>query len=191
MFARITVKTAATGDALSLADAKAHMRVEHADEDTLIQASIKAAVSVVESHCGVSVLSRTLTARLDGFSSPLLLRRGPVTAVNSVSYRDADGALQTLAAGLYQFSPDRVRARLAPVTGESWPATQSAMDAVSVEYVAGWAEDAVPEPIVHALKLLVAHYYENREPIDIGNITTELPFTVTALLSQFTDHVLD
>jgi uncharacterized phiE125 gp8 family phage protein len=42
----------------------------------------------------------------------------------------------------------------------------------------------VPESVKVAMKLLVGHWYENRETVNIGNITTPLDFTVKALLGQ-------
>ncbi len=38
---------------------------------------------------------------------------------------------------------------------------------------------------MHAMKLLVAHFEANREPVNIGNIVPPLPFAVEALLSPY------
>lgn len=35
--------------------------------------------------------------------------------------------------------------------------------------------------------MFVSHLYENREPVNIGNITTEIPFTIGALWSVYRD----
>ncbi|GKX58349.1 head-tail connector protein [Leminorella grimontii] len=40
----------------------------------------------------------------------------------------------------------------------------------------------ISDDIKLALMLLVGHWYENREPVNIGNITTTLSFGVEALL---------
>jgi hypothetical protein len=40
----------------------------------------------------------------------------------------------------------------------------------------------VPANWKHALKLLIGHWYANREPINIGNITTPLERDVDALM---------
>jgi len=41
----------------------------------------------------------------------------------------------------------------------------------------------VPENLKLAIKLLVSHWYENREPVNIGNIVNEISLTVNSLLS--------
>ena len=189
MFGKIDIVTPATGSAVALADVKDHLRVEHAEEDSKIQNYITAATSAVEDYCGISVLSKTLRARFDGFDTPLILRRGPVTAVNSVTYRDRAGKFQTFPN--FDWDPSETRARVAPKRGHRWPVTDGNMGAVRVEYVAGRAGNDVKPNIVHALKLLVAHYYENNGPVNIGNITSELEFTLTALLRDVSDLVMD
>lgn len=43
----------------------------------------------------------------------------------------------------------------------------------------------VSDDIKLALMLLVSHWYENREPVNIGNITTTLPFGIEAILKPY------
>jgi uncharacterized phiE125 gp8 family phage protein len=40
-------------------------------------------------------------------------------------------------------------------------------------------------PIRQAVLLLVGHWYENRATVNIGNITSIIPFTVDALIAPF------
>lgn len=48
-------------------------------------------------------------------------------------------------------------------------------------YVEGWCgplddfTDGVPPALVQAMKMYVAHLYENREAINVGNIVSEIP----------------
>jgi uncharacterized phiE125 gp8 family phage protein len=58
---------------------------------------------------------------------------------------------------------------------------------VKVTWVAGYGAtaDAVPPSIRSALLMLVAHLYDNRSAANAGNITSELPFTVAALLAPY------
>ncbi|HEF0040832.1 TPA: phage gp6-like head-tail connector protein [Citrobacter freundii] len=46
----------------------------------------------------------------------------------------------------------------------------------------------ISDDIKLALMLLVSHWYENREPVNIGNITSTLPFGVQALLGPYRKH---
>jgi hypothetical protein len=55
---------------------------------------------------------------------------------------------------------------------------------VQITYLAGYGGAAnVPAPAKHAIKMLVGHWYANRESVLIGSISKELEFAVTALLS--------
>lgn len=53
----------------------------------------------------------------------------------------------------------------------------------------GYAEDEdsiLPgEDVKAAMLLLIGHWYANREAVNIGNITTEIPFAVEALLQPY------
>ncbi|HHQ6553286.1 TPA: head-tail connector protein [Serratia fonticola] len=54
---------------------------------------------------------------------------------------------------------------------------------------AGYAEDEdsllLGDDVVSAMLLLIGHWYANRETVNIGNITSELPFATTALLQPY------
>jgi len=43
----------------------------------------------------------------------------------------------------------------------------------------------VPEPMVHAVRLLAAHFYENRQQVITGTISTQIKMGIEALLSQY------
>ena len=46
----------------------------------------------------------------------------------------------------------------------------------------------MPAPIMHAIKLLVGHWYQNREAVSVGVAVAELPRAVKALLDPFRVH---
>lgn len=49
-------------------------------------------------------------------------------------------------------------------------------------HAANWTINCVPEPIRQAMKLLIGHWYESREAIVTGTISTALQFAVDALM---------
>jgi len=57
-----------------------------------------------------------------------------------------------------------------------------------VDFVAGY-EDGIPETVRAAIKLLVAHLFENRDPYVVGATVSEVPFTLRALLDPYVVHV--
>ncbi|MDU1652735.1 MAG: head-tail connector protein [Leclercia adecarboxylata] len=57
------------------------------------------------------------------------------------------------------------------------------------ESSAGYSEDPdsilLTEDVKAAMLLLIGHWYANREAVNIGNITTAVPFAVEALLQPY------
>jgi uncharacterized phiE125 gp8 family phage protein len=55
---------------------------------------------------------------------------------------------------------------------------------VTVRFVAGYGATAaaVPFGLKAAIKMLVAHWYARREPVNIGNLVTPIPLTIDSLL---------
>jgi hypothetical protein len=96
--------------------------------------------------------------------------------------------------------------RLVLVDHASLPSLQTnRLDAVSIEYVAGFGVvdanqpvfpytfpivfgsgrefvNSVPDDLRHAIALLVSHWYENRESTVVGTIASQVPQTVDALI---------
>jgi uncharacterized phiE125 gp8 family phage protein len=84
---------------------------------------------------------------------------------------------------LYGLSP---RIRLKP--NQSWPAIFASDDAILVTATAGYGDaDAVPAPILHAIKLLLSQWYDHRSDaaVDVRGTPTELPNGVMALLANY------
>jgi uncharacterized phiE125 gp8 family phage protein len=67
------------------------------------------------------------------------------------------------------------------------PVSPLAANGIEIDFVAGYgdAPSDVPQPIRQALLLLVAHWYENREPVEIGATATVIPGSVSSLLSLY------
>lgn len=183
------LKTPPAAHPVTLEDAKSHLRVDGGDEDAYIADLIAKATRAAEQHCDRAFVAQTWVVSLDAFPSlgkMIALPMPPLMSVKSVTYIDTDGAEQTLAPANYQASK-RSPAVIAPAPGKSWPTTQAGrLDAVGIEIEVGYGDAAaVPAPIHHAILLLVAHWYENREPVNVGNIINNMPFTVDALLAPY------
>jgi len=188
MWDRIRPVTAAAGDPITLAEAKAHLRVDASDEDDLIARLIGAAVAKVEGPkgLGVAVMERQWALSLHAFPRSIMLPLGPVTAVNAIAYLDVSGAQQTLASGDYHVDLDGEPAEIEPAFGKSWPATRNRRGAVTVTFTAGFPDAAsVPDDLKTALLMTVAHLYENREIVNVGGSVTEIPDTAKAILERY------
>jgi uncharacterized phiE125 gp8 family phage protein len=175
---------------VSLAEAKAHLRVEHADEDAYIQSLVNAATSHLDGWSGTlgrALVEQTWEVTLDAFPvGAIHLPLGDVIAVVSVVYDDTAGDEQTVPPTDYVLDNRSLDGWVVPVSGVSWPDTLDAVNAVRVRYTAGYgAASAVPAAIKHAILMLVAHWYANREAVNVGNIITAFPMAVDALTHPF------
>jgi len=188
---------------LSLDDAKAHLRVDGKDEDAYITDLCAAANDQLDGDTGW--LKRALGQQswrlvLDGFEHCCRARRDarfnpqridlplpPLQQVTAVKYLDGDGNEQTLDAVNYRaVNCGSEPSFIMPAAGKSWPSHLSAPDAVRVEFTAGYGNEEgmikLPRNIVAAMKLLVGQWYEQRMPIAVGTISSELPNSVRDLL---------
>lgn len=189
----LTVVTAASGLAVSVADAKAHAVIEHAHDDGLIVDMIRAATQYIEGVTGIQTLSTTLRYTLDDWPCDATIRlpRYPVSAVSSVKYMASAGVLSTISSSAYQVDTYGSPARIVPAVGATWPTVLSGtINGVQVEFVAGYGStaDSVNQQVKAAIIRLAAHYYENRELQGDGNTGpakspyNELPQAVMRLL---------
>lgn len=176
--------TAATDIPVTLIEAKAHLRVDVADDDTLITAMIYAAAEMAEQITGRALMTQTFELTLDAFPQALQLTRVPVQSITSVKYSDSTGTVITLDSLLYALdnADDCGFAYVVPAYGLIWPDTRDEINAVKVRYVAGYVNAAAVPPSVKSwIKLMVGAMYENREAF-----ADKQPFAM-----PFADHLLD
>ncbi len=172
---------------VSLAEAKAHLRVEHDDDDALIARQISAATGMLDGYHGRlhrALVRQTWQVDLPGLPPGGVVRLplGDAVSVDSIMYRDRAGAVQTLSPADYSgpvldgLGPF-VRVRNRPDAG-AWD------DAVMVRFACGYGgPDDVPDLIRQAILLLVGHWYAQRETA--GEAVAVVPFTVSAIIDQF------
>jgi uncharacterized phiE125 gp8 family phage protein len=184
---RLRIVTPPAAEPVTLAEAKAHLRLEGTEDDTYVSVLIQAARQHVEDVCWRGVVTQTREAVLEAFpyGEAVDLPGGNLGAISFVTYTDADGASQTLDASAYEADTVSVPGRLVLAYGESWPSTRCQWDAVRIRYTVGWAVADVPAPIKQAMLLLVAQLYENRVPEVVGVSLGKVAFAVDALLSPY------
>lgn len=188
------LRTVAPGvDLIETLAARKQCRVDHADDDDTIAAMVRAATDYLDGPQGilrVALLKQTWRDAWSAFPDDdrIRLSAEPLIAVTSVEYV-AEGATtwSTLDADEYHAYTDALGCWVELADGSSWPATATRPEAVRVTYTAGFGVTAkdVPANIVHAAKLLVAHFYENREAVLVGVVPAQLPMGVDALLAPW------
>lgn len=169
-------------------EAKAHLRVDGSDEDTLIDGIVSAAREHLEDVALRAFLTQTYDLRLEEWpcDGVIKLPRPPLQSVTSIVYTLEDGSTATLSSSAYVVDSDSEPGRILLKSGYSWPSDTLQVGAsIRVRYVAGWtAAASVPKAIRQALLLLAGHWYENREAmIDTRGNLVALPFAVDALIT--------
>jgi uncharacterized phiE125 gp8 family phage protein len=157
----IQLVTAATELAVSLDEVKAQCRVTDTASDALFETYIAAATEMVEQFIGRSIMAQTWLLALDRFSHEIDLPRGPATSVQWVKYIDPMGNEQAADSDLYALDLISDPQRLVLVAGASWPATQSIVNSVKIQFVSGYA--VAPAAIKMALLATVNRWFDNRE----------------------------
>lgn len=186
----LSLYTAPTDEPLSLADAKTHLKVEDGTDDALIRELIRAACEHCETFTGRKCISQTFDLKLSGFPCGAIeLPFPPVSSVTSVTYVDTNGDSQTWSSALYQTDlpagPQATVARIQPAYQQVYPQTRDQWNAVTVRFVVGYGgPQDVPGSIQAAMKLLIGHWYANREAVAVsaGTVPSEIAIGVDRLL---------
>ena len=191
---------------VSLADMYNQSRIIDHFDDSLLQVYIPAARAYAENYCRRSFITQQWRLVLDSFpgrqmggyasygetysmpDNAVLLERGDVQSVDSITYIAMDGSTQTANPPDYIAEISGNPARVAPAFGKIWPISLPQIGAVKVNFTAGYGVTAasVPEGIRHWIQMRVATMYENREEVAIllrGKIEP-LPF-VDSLLDPY------
>jgi len=183
-FSLVRVTAPATAP-ISLAEAKAQMKVEGSDDDTIIQRLIDAAVAFVDAQgaLGKAMITQTWGQWLSPNPNTVYLTLGPVQSVSAIKYYDVDGVLQTATLSDFNVFGTPNRISVSPKSGKAWPVTQTRDDAIKIEYVIGYGATSasVPETVRHALMMLVAHWYDMRETATDKQLY-DLPFGFTDMI---------
>lgn len=162
---RTVVTIEPASEPVTLAEAKVHLRVDHDDENTLIESLITAARQWAETETNRRFINTTIRLSLDAFPCEFRLPGGKTQSVTSITYVDGDGTTQTLATSVYTLDSDSEPARIVLAYNQMWPQIRDVPNAVKVLYVAGYGSAAsdVPAGIKKAILQHCLHQY-TREP---------------------------
>jgi uncharacterized phiE125 gp8 family phage protein len=170
---------------ISLAETKTFLRVEHDDEDQLITALIAGARSHIEAQTQTALITQDWRIMLDAWPrrGHIIVRPGPLRALNTARVFDCNGASHTIDS--QAIAPDFGASTLAFVP---WavPAPGRIAAGIEIDVTVGFGEVAndVPESLRQAIRMVVAHWYENRGLMG-GNQSVSLSAPVAALIAPY------
>lgn len=166
----LTVITAPTVEPVTLAEAKAVLRVNDSNSNTLITAHIQAAREFAEEYLGLRLVSQVVELTLDRWpGTTFALGVWPIISIDSIKYDDTASPVteQTLVANTDYYT-DIVTTYGRVTTIGGWPSVAVKPNPIRIRMTAGYADSAsspqdladnVPEAIKHGIKLYVAYLF--------------------------------
>jgi len=196
--------TAPSEEPVSLDEAKLHLKLAsgvtsppstHPD-DAIIVSLIETSRIWCESFQHRSYITQTWTLYLDRFPSgrQIEIPLPPLQQISSLSYKDENDTLQIVSfldtSGSAVFETDDYiidvasePGRLCIKNGRSWPNTSCNVQAVQLQFIAGYGAAAdVPKNMKSAILLKLSDLYENRGDAERQFVTATKVDVVKALL---------
>lgn len=186
----LQVLTAPSDEPVTRAEALAFM---HQDEEfaqvDLIDSLISSARDKLEQLTRRAFINTAFTMTLDsfaGYGGTILIPRSQLQSIDAIRYLDTAGTQQTLSSSLYRSDTKSLVGRLDPAYGQTWPDTLPVSNAVEIDFTAGYGAGAenVPHALKTAIKFLVRHWYDNRDPVEFGTVV-KMPFHIESLIGPF------
>ena len=177
----LTLITPPAAEPVTLAEAKAHLKLDTADDDVLIASLIVAARARAEWHTGRAFVTQSWTLHLDAWPADGIVEipLPPLQSVTSVTTYALDDTARLLGSSTYQV--DAASGRLTLKSGVTPPTDLRAMNAVEIAFTAGYgATSAVPAPVKQAILQTVADLYVHR-----GDETQIVSQTAQVLLAPY------
>ena len=179
-----------TSAVVSLADLKKHVAIDSTESyyDDMLQSMEQAAVAFIESKSRLVLRNSSYEIfcnQFPGGADPLYIPLWPVRSVTDIVYTDQSGSVVVITNAQKILSTPP--AAMYPAVDTEWPMAQEGnRQSVTFSATVGYQNNAaVPAMVKHAIKMLVAHWFRNRETVLVGSISKELEKAVDALMVQF------
>lgn len=177
-------------DVVTLASLKQHLRIDHTDEDVLLEAMLASAIESLDGPAGdlnIAMVTQSWKVHLSCWPDIIRLPLHPVSAITSIKFRDTNNAQQTWPSSNYTLHSDALGSFIRYGYNVQPPSLYiDRLDNVEVEFVAGYGgADQVPAPLKAAILLLAADLYENRGSFVTGTIVTQIPLFIRRLTSRY------
>lgn len=190
----LTRQTGPAVEPVTVAEAKAHLRVDTSDDDTYIGTLITAGREWCEQYLDRTLVNTQWVMRFDSFPPdgthdielprPPMATAGTTTAV-ALTFTYENGTTATYSTASYRVDRNSTPGAVKTLYGQTWPPHLMDDNAVSVTWWAGYgaAGSSVPAAIRHAILMLVGILYEKRAAAESGSLN-EVPFGVKSLLDS-------
>jgi uncharacterized phiE125 gp8 family phage protein len=119
---------------VTLAEAKAHMKVTSDEDDDLITALIEAVTQWAEAYTGRDSRENVWTLTIDEFEDRIELRRSPVASITSVKYI-VSGSPVTISSSVYYLKKGHQWSEILLQEDQTWPTDLDEIEAgIEIEF---------------------------------------------------------
>lgn len=168
---------------VTLADAKAHLKIDTTDEDALITTLITAARARAEWHTGRAFVTQSWILRLDAWPHDGIaeIPLPPLQAISEVAVHTSDGVRTVLSSGDYWIDKVSEPGRL--IINDPPPNLRD-QDCLEIAFTAGYgAASAVPAAVREAILQIITDLYTHRseEPVGLAGQALLAPYRIFRL----------
>jgi uncharacterized phiE125 gp8 family phage protein len=175
-----------SAEPLTLLEVKRWLRVDHEDDNQLIDGLVRAARERVEARTGRALLAQTWRIVMDQWPADgrIALPIMPVISVAAVRVADASGQFNAIASTGYSLD-----ARLDPAILTMKQIIQPAVTrgGVEIDIVAGYGAQATdcPQSLRQAMLMMIAEVYARRGPDPENTLKAPVGNEIERLLSPY------
>lgn len=186
-FANLQLVVAPTVEPVTLAEAKAQLRVDTDDENAYITDLISVAREWAEDFTGRALITQQWAAQYIGWpcDRTFILPRPRVQTVETLVYVGEDGEV-TVDEASYIVDPIQNSVLVLRAFGAPGLSVDR-VNPIQFNFTAGYGDAGtdVPSRIKQAILLAVNNWFENRTPVDAVKVFSKVPMSAEALLNQF------
>lgn len=186
----LSLVTPPAAEPLAVGDVRDALRLGDSDEVPLLERYITSCRQQVENDTQRKLVTQTWDVSIDWWpcgNEPLCLPIAPIQSVTSVTAYDEDGTGIVWSTDNYSVDVASTPPRIYLKSGKSWPSDRRTYVAGVIRVVAGYGDSAssVPMALRTAIEYLVAHRFENREPVIVGTNALPLPLGYADLIEPY------
>jgi len=171
---------------LSLEDMKTHLRLTTSDDDSSVSQLLVAARHALEARGGLAFMPQAwryaLDRKLIDNTPDVLLPLSPIKSIDAIKVVLRDGEHIALDSDQYTAQTGTIgRVRF----HTTLPAQARALGGLAIDFTAGHDTiSLIPAELRHAIRLLTAHFFENRESASEARVFS-IPRSIDALIAPY------
>lgn len=175
---------------ITLAETKLFCRIDGSVDDDLVTSLIIAARMYFEGQTDLRLVTQEIQDDRENFPDGYFYLEGPVQLIDKIEYIDENGDWQEWDLSEVQSDLISNPARFYPADTYSYPSVLEGLGSVSVTYVAGYGDAAaVPEIIKQSLKMMVSHWFNQRETSSDTTLS-EVPYACDSIIKMFSRGII-